>query len=95
MRIKNAGRSSKPQLQARVTGVPGTLKLVAKAVRRGSAYLWQYSTDGKTWVTVGTSTEANVTVPGLTVGTVYYFRFNATFKHTTGDWSQIISFMAQ
>ena len=90
MRIKARSAYSKPELQAVMTGVPGQVKLVAKAAGRRASYLWEYSLDGSTWVTIGSSTEANITVSGLTVTSAYSFRFNTTIKHTTGAWSQVI-----
>ena len=82
-------------LLAAVMGLaPQEVVLRAKAVRGPAAYEWQSSSDGgKTWVTVGFSTVSSFKVQGLTVGTVYLFRFRTTVQATTSDWSQTITFL--
>jgi hypothetical protein len=95
MGLRKRASRNKPNLAASMTSTSGTVLLVAKAVRKGACYEWQVSSDGKTWVSVGISTVANITVPNLTPLTTYYFRFRSTFRHTTSDWSQVISFFVQ
>ena len=95
--IQSAGMSVRPYtarqkavLAALMTQIPGQVELRAKAVGKHAAYEWQYSADGgKTWIAIGTTTDADTTVSGLTVGTTYLFRFRATVKKTTGDWTQL------
>jgi hypothetical protein len=94
MSLKKAGKRSKAPLAASMAPyAPGAVLLVAKAVRKGASYEWQVSTDGVVWTTVGYSTVANITVPNLTPGTRYHFRFRTTFGHETSDWGQPITFM--
>jgi len=85
---------TKPFLSARMGPSPNQIILRAKAVaRRGVCYSWQFSLDGgKTWLTIGTTTEANTSLLGSTPLTTYLFRFQSTIKQTTSAWSQTISF---
>jgi hypothetical protein len=95
MHLRTRTSTPKPWLSAKmVKGTPGAAILRAKAVKRGSSYEWQSSSDGKTWTTVGFSTVANMTVTGLTAGSTYYFRFRTTIVHVTGDFSQALTFLA-
>ncbi len=80
----------KPPLAARMGTVPGEVVVQAKAVPRGAAYEWQYSTDGKTWIAMGITTVASTTLLSATVGTIYTFRFRTTRKAATSDWSQTV-----
>ena len=84
---------SKPNLKAYKAPVtPGEVLVRAKAVK-GACYEWQYSLDnGKTWLPMGTTTEANTSVLGMTQGSTVLFRFRTTVKKTTSDWSSAISF---
>jgi hypothetical protein len=84
---------SKPNLGAKMAAVnPGEVMVRAKATK-GASYEWQYSLDGgKTWLAMGTTTVANTSVLGMTVGTTLLFRFRTTVKKTTSDWSPTLSF---
>lgn len=90
---KKVTTRSKPNLAATMAKVvPGEVLVRAKAVR-GASYEWQYSLDGgKTWIAMGTTTVANTSVLGMTVGTTMLFRFRTTLKKETGDWSPTLSF---
>jgi len=93
MSAKQFTRGQRAELDARMGPEPGVVLLRARSVRRRAAYAWQWSSDGgQTWTEAGTTTVANTSVSGLAVGTTYLFRFRATVKRTTGDWSQIITF---
>jgi hypothetical protein len=93
MLTRKEGKHEKPTLAITMTKTPGEVLLRAKAVN-GASYEWQYSLDGgKTWVTAGHSTVADLTIPDLTVGAIYWFRLRTTLGHTTNDWSQVVSFM--
>ena len=83
----------KPNLEALKAPVtPGEVLVRARAVKRAS-YEWQYSLDGgKTWLSMGTTTTANHSVLGMTVGTTVLFRFRTTVKKTTSDWSPSITY---
>jgi len=92
--LRKHGVRVKPELAARMMPTPGSVKLTARRVKKGASYEWQYSTDGKTWLSAGSSTVANQIVAGLVAGTAYLFRFRATVGHTTADWSQTLAFIA-
>jgi hypothetical protein len=81
-------------LAASMGKIPNQIILRAKAVaRRGVSYCWAYSLDGgKTWVIIGTTTEANTSLLGSTPLTAYMFRIQTTIKQTTSAWSQTITF---
>jgi hypothetical protein len=83
----------KPILAAVMAPVtPGEVLVRARAVKRAS-YEWMYSLDGgKTWLPMGTTTVANTSLLGMTVGTTVLFRFRTTVKKTTSDWSPALSF---
>jgi hypothetical protein len=94
MSIRTIAKHPKATLAVKMTTTPGMVKLFAKAVSRHASYEWQISTDGgKTWLPAGVTTVASTTVPSLTAGTLYYFRFRSTVGSTTSDWSQDISFL--
>jgi hypothetical protein len=78
-----------------MSATPGEVLLETKAVaKRGVSYEWQYSMDGgKTWIAIAISSEANVSVPGLTPGTTYLFRYRTWIKKVASDWSQYLSFL--
>ena len=95
MHLRKSTRNPKAWLAAKmVKGSPGAALLKAKQVKRGSFFEWQISSDGTTWTTVGWSTVANMPVSGLVAGHTYYFRYRTTLVHTTGDWTQALTFMA-
>ena len=70
----------------------GTVILRVKSAGTRAAYEWQWSVDGKNWVSLPVTTGAKTTVEGLTAGTTYQFRFRTTVKKVTSDWSQPLSF---
>ncbi len=95
MTPKRYTRYNKPPLVALMGPVPREAVLRAKAVGRGAAYEWQVSSDGgQTWTGIGLTTVAHTTLPGLTIGTTYLFRFRATLKNVTSDWSQSVGLFA-
>ena len=65
----------------------GSVKLVAKAVDRAGAYIWQYSLDGIEWVVGGNSTGSTFILNGLTPATKYYFRVAAITPEGTTDFT--------
>jgi hypothetical protein len=84
----------KPALEALMGPSPGQVIVRAKAVgKRAAAYEWQVAVSGNAWSTIGTTTVAETSVPGLTAGTTYLFRLRTTVKNTTGDWSQSVSYL--
>ena len=88
------GLRTKLPIQALMGPVPGRVILRAKAVGRRVAYEWEMSSDsGKSWVSLGVTTDANTSVDGLINGTIYMFRVRTTVKKTTSGWTQPVSFM--
>jgi hypothetical protein len=53
------------------------------------------STDQKTWVACPQVFKAKMVISGLTVGTTYYFRFQAQTRKGLQDWSTVVSFVVR
>ncbi len=87
-------RPQKPFLAAKMGKIPNQIVLRAKAVaKRSVSYCWQFSLNGgQSWVTIGTTTEANTSFLNSTPLTAYMFRIQTTIKQTTSAWSQTITF---
>ena len=81
--------------EAQQEPVSGSVKLVAPAAARRASYNWEYSTDGKTWVTVPSTLQAKTVVTGLTAGTTVQFRYQPLIKTGEGNWSQIVSLLVK
>jgi hypothetical protein len=74
--------------------VSGEVELVAPSAGDRSAYEFQYSLDGgKTWLPLPEpfTTKATATVTGLTPGSTAHFRYRATVKGATGNWSDRVA----
>ena len=67
--------------------------LVALSAGRGAVYVFEYSTDMKNWTAVPQVFRAKTTISGLTVGTTYYFRFQAQSHKGLQNWSDPVSFV--
>jgi hypothetical protein len=80
---------------AKPGAVSGSAKLVAASAGARSSYEWQYSTDGKTWVTAPSTIQAKTTIPGLTPGSTVQFKYRAVTKTGEGDWSQAVSLIVK
>jgi hypothetical protein len=76
--------------------VSGTVQLYVKAGPKGSSYDFQMSADGgKTWIDLPSRMQANTTVPNLTPGATYFFRYRILLRKGAGDWSEAISIVVQ
>ncbi|WP_291125258.1 hypothetical protein [Flavobacterium sp. UBA6031] len=69
----------------------GSVKLVARAVPKAGAYIWQYAkdslpTDDSGWILAGTGTRSYYVLTGLTVAAKYYFRMAAVTPDGTTDF---------
>jgi hypothetical protein len=69
----------------------GSVYLVARAIDRAGAYIWQFAKGSlpateEGWTQAGHSTRAYYELPGLTVGSIYYFRFAAITPDGTTDY---------
>lgn len=70
----------------------GSVKLIAKAVDKAGAYIWQHAKDtmpetDSQWNHSGTSTRSNYELSGLAVASKYYFRVAAVTPDGTSDFS--------
>ena len=65
----------------------GSVKMVAKAIGRARAYVWEYSLDGVEWKSAGNSTASTFQLSGLTVATKYYFRVAGITSDGTTDFT--------
>jgi hypothetical protein len=94
MSPKNFRLHVKPQLEAIMVPFSLEVLLRARAEQKKAFYEWQYSADGgHTWVDVRTTNAASTMIKGLTAGVTYQFRYRATVKQVTGDWSQVVSLL--
>ena len=73
----------------------GTVTLAAKAAAKRASYVWQYSTDQKTWTTAPATLQSKSGVSGLTAGTQYYFRVQPLTTAGVGDWSQTVTLIVK
>ncbi len=88
---KRVGQRVKPPLAALLGPNPLEVVLRALAEKKKAFYEWEYSSDGaKSWLAIGTTNKASTTFTAPTAGATYYFRYRATVKDVTGDWSQAV-----
>jgi hypothetical protein len=81
----------KPVLAVNDGDKSGTVKLVAKAVDKAGAYVWQYAKDAvpetdSGWTSGGVTTRATTELTGLAVASHYYFRVSAVTPDKTMDF---------
>jgi hypothetical protein len=86
---------NKPPLEAKYGGLAGVVGLVALSAGAGAVYVFEYSTDMKTWTTLPQVFKAKTVISGLTVGTTYYFRFQAQTAKVQHLWSDAVSFFVR
>ena len=73
--------------------IEGDVILNSKAVKRG-AYIYQMTTDPlktNSWTDVYQGLHVKCMIPGLTIGTTYYFRVAVIDKNGKGAWSHVLS----
>jgi hypothetical protein len=85
-------RTPKPVLSVNDGEHSGSVTLVAKAVERAGAYIWQYAKDvvpetNSGWASGGVTTRATTELTGLAVASHYYFRVSAVTPDKTMDFS--------
>jgi hypothetical protein len=93
MSRKDARGPSPAELTVKQSPISGAVILVARAIARKASYEWQYSTDGKGWVSAGTTFECKTELFGLTRGARHDFRLRARTRAGLGKWSQVVSFI--
>ena len=66
--------------------------LLGANLHRKHFFNWEYTLDGKTFVTLPSTAEATTTVSGLTALTTAGFRVSATIsKNGTTPWSPLVN----
>jgi len=93
--IRKVTLHNKPALAAKQGSVTGTVTLAAKSAAKRAAYVWQYSTDQKTWTNVPETLQSKTGISGLTAGTQYYFRVQPVISTGVGDWSQTVALIVK
>jgi hypothetical protein len=79
-----------------VQSVSGSVILYGVVAAEATAYIWQMSTDEKTWTALPTTSKAKTTVSGLTPGVIYSFRNEPVLrKGAPAEWSQVISILVK
>jgi hypothetical protein len=89
--IKTLAKRNKAQLAATYDRVSGDVYLVARAVAANAMYLWEWSLDQKSWVSIPQTMVAKTTVPNLAPGQVYAFRFRAQTRKGMGEYSMVVT----
>jgi len=89
---KQSDSIQKPELDAQNGDNSGSVWLVARAVDKAGAYIWQFAKDtlpttDEGWTTAGHSTQSYFQVTGLSVGSKYYFRVKAITPTGKNDYT--------
>jgi hypothetical protein len=95
LRVKKHATLVKLPLEVKYGGVAGAVVLVAAAAARSAVYYFEYSIDQKSWTACPNSWKCKTSLTGLTVGTMYYFRFRAETRKGLGDWSAVVTFVVR
>jgi hypothetical protein len=95
LQVKQVPVHNKQQLAAKYGGISGAVLLVALAAAKQAGYVFEYSTDQRTWVACPLVFKAKTVISGLTVGTTYYFRFQAQTRKGLQDRSTVVSFVVR
>ena len=96
MALGAVGSRTKAVLAARVGTVSGLALLAANAgllsqSKRQKFYEWQYTLDGKSWLSAPTTSVAKTSIAGLPPLTIVGFRVRATDSRTIGEWTQTVT----
>jgi hypothetical protein len=91
--IRKTASHPKSAIKIEAGTLPGSVKLLAKAVAQRASYEWQYSTDQKTWTNVPATLQSKTAITGLTSTTMYYFRFRGVTKTGEGAYSQVVQIL--
>ncbi len=91
--IKGFNTHPKAEISGKTPGY-GVVHLYARLPMKKTARIfweWQMlSTDGKTWVTIATTNDADFLVQNLTVATLVSFRCRFTMKNEPSNWTQAL-----
>ncbi len=70
--------------------------LTAGMGRKERTFHWEYTLDGKTFVSGGSTPISKVTIAGLPVMTMVGFRVSVTVSNNPqGPWSQVVSILVR
>ena len=94
MRLKNIPARTKALFTV-TQGLSGSVICDVKAVGIPATYYWSFSLDQKTWTSAPDSLKSKVTISGLTVGQLYYFRYHTLTPKGASDPSQTVSFLVK
>jgi hypothetical protein len=92
---KQPSIAQKPELSVDKGDNSGSVWLVARAVDKAGAYIWQYAKDtlpatDAEWLTAGHTTQSYFQLTGLTVAAKYYFRIAAITPDGLTDYTTAI-----
>ena len=82
-----------PEISAKNADVSGKVVLAAKSLGPFVVYSWEYSLDQANWTPMPTTRKARTELTGLTMATMYYFRFRADTRAGLQDYSQVVSLL--
>ena len=91
MRLRKPNTRAQSDLVAKPHTVSGSVHLVAKAAGKRASHDWQYSLDGKSWLSAPSSVQAQTTIGNLQTGVVTYFRHRSVTKAGPADWTAPIA----
>jgi len=91
LEVRKATARTKQDFAVKQAAVSGSVTLDAKAAGTRAAYNWQSSLDQKVWTDLSQTVKARVTVTGLGVGVLYYFRVCSVTRNGKSDWSHVES----
>jgi hypothetical protein len=95
MAVRKSSAFTKPDFGAKPDKVlSGVIRVSVRVAGKRQTHLWQFSTDGKTWIDMPPTMQAKTTASGFTPGSTVYFRHRAITRAGLEDWSQPISVMA-
>jgi hypothetical protein len=93
MSVKMSSGHGKPDFEAKLGKVSGSVHLFARAANTRASYDWAYSLDGVTWILRPSTVRADTVIPNLAPRTRYFFRHRCVTKDGVGDWSQVVSIL--
>ncbi len=101
--VAAVGQHTKPILGVTQGPTTGAVDLEANAsallgadIGRKHFFSWEYTMDGKTFISIPSTPDARTTLTGLTPLTTVGFRVAVTVSKTPmGPWSQVVNFLVQ
>jgi hypothetical protein len=93
MHVWVAGPGAKPPFRVKAGPRVGTVLLVVRAVAKEAGYEWQWSADGgESWSPAPPTLQAKTVLTGLPSGVMCLFRYRATPRSGTTEWSEPVAF---